>query len=89
MNIQRLEELAKSKDYNDLRWLTPVSAKFEEGNSRYVLYGKPKDYKGKYADYTEPIIAEIRNSNYTETIGYCWVERESSFGVVIGDWIIE
>ena len=92
MNTKRLERLAELKGYSDLVWYSPPKF-FKETkngfgfvNSRYVLYGKPENYKGIYSDYKETIIAEIKNSNWDETIGYCWTKKG---GTTVGELVRE
>lgn len=89
------EEFAKEKGYINLDWLCPENifkenkkGDWEEANARFVLYGRPENYKGDIGDYREPIIAEIVKHKPFKRVGFRWVLYENGFGIAVGKFVM-
>jgi hypothetical protein len=83
-----IEEIATKKGYVDLSWLSPPDVLGENSleNTKYVLFGCPKDYSGPYGDYNEPLFAQMVSGNRIKTIGYKEIVGGSMGEILVGDW---
>jgi len=89
-DVKRLEELAREKEYTNLRWfsLPDLMKKTKKGTAwertKFVLCGRPKDYRGPYSDYNETILAQVMDEKRLKTQGYKWTNRD-----MVTNWVME
>lgn len=88
--------MSKKKGWTNLKWcstddkLNPFMREINRyqylsEKTKYQLVGRPKNCNSTSVDYSEAIIVQIMNKNYTKTKGYKWVKDCITKGYVRDD----